>query len=144
MFLRNEIKPKSEGYTLKHYCEECGSTDIRFVCNRCGSNRIEFPSINDDSRYCPGYVENFKNVEYKIYKCDKCGKEFSTTVKDDLNYISLDDGTFRPGLYNECYNTYHLKKDLCYECLCNLTDNLNKQLDKIYEEGNVLRTLENL
>ena len=91
-----------------------------------------------------GYVENFENKEYKVYKCDKCGKEFSTTVKDDLNYISLDDGTFRAGLYNECGNTYYLEKDLCNTCLNDLVENLNDQLDKIYDEKNVLNTLDRM
>lgn len=132
MYLREDLTKVQSGYTLRHYCSDCGSTNIRMVCDKCGSHNIKYPAIfGDNEKECPGYLPNYVEKKNKVYKCDKCEKEFVRNYLKD-NTISFDDGEFRVGDYREDDSgKWIFQKDYCDDCLQKLATELNKQIDNL-------------
>lgn len=142
MFLRNDKeKVKTGRYELVQFCADCGSENIRLVCNKCGSHNIKHPAfadlISDDKR---GMHEIIEEREVHIYKCDKCEKEFDGLKVPKM--ISLANGEFMIGKAEDDYGNYadheySIEEDLCMDCMKQLVNELNKELDLVAEKDNV-------
>ena len=149
MFLRKEVKRiKTGSYTLIPFCKDCDSEDIEIIktCKHCGSHNIGNPTtfdlLSDDKK---GVKPVYEDKNYYVYKCDKCGKEFGKYI--DLlksNIISYAYGEFIYGAVEDSEKVIPLNEDLCEDCINKLISKLNKQLNEVTEQENVLNTLNKL
>lgn len=149
MFLRKEVKRvKTGSYKQVSFCKDCDSDEIETIqtCKKCGSHNIGHPSfysmIDNDTR---GLKPIYEDKEFYVYKCDKCGKEFGKYI--DLlksNIISYAYGEFIYGAVEDSEKVIPLNEDLCEDCINKLIYKLNKQLDEVTEQENILNTLNNL
>ena len=145
MYLRDEVVNVKVGTRLVPFCKDCNSQEIETIqtCKKCGSHNIT-ANWNDERSQRIEYKQEVR----KIYKCDKCGKEFDGMKID--NFISYDCGEFCNYHISEDeleYDTdnkvYCLQKDLCAECKQHICDSLNIQLRQLTHSDNILSTLNN-
>lgn len=141
MFLRKEEKEIETGSVyIVPYCKYCDSQNIetKYICKDCGSNDIKVPTLFDDDKKAIKHRTEKKTVY--IYKCDNCGDEFNafTESQTEISYLY---GEFVPYKDDEDGKTYSLGRDLCNNCIKEIVDKLNKELDDITDKEHVNKVI---
>lgn len=130
---------------LVNFCKDCGSQNIEVVytCKDCGSHNIGKPLENvldglNDNRSIK-YDTKFVNVYF--YKCDNCGKSFQFISGEDNprpNSIYFEDGLFYEGsTNNDDALDITLSGDICHDCITEIVDKLNSEIDNIVSKKHI-------
>lgn len=147
MFVKKIKKSFETGTTyVVDFCKDCGSQDIKveYSCNKCHSHNIGHPiypiSQEDDPRMLK--KETVEKDVY-VYKCDICGKEFEFVGENHPNTIHYDCDGFDIGYYEDAEKNYTLSDtDICKDCMKNIVNELNFQIDKILSKAFISEQLE--
>ena len=145
MYLRYELIKKQVGTRLVPFCKDCNSQEIETIqtCKKCGSHNITADWCDERSQ-----KHEYKEEIIKLYKCDKCGKEFDGKKID--NFISYSSGEFcnfhipQEELdYDIDNKVYCLQKDLCAECKQKICDTLNSKLRQFTHNSTIQKQINN-
>lgn len=133
---------------LVSFCKDCDSQNIKveYTCNDCGSHNIETPSMNMLSKDERAFKQDVMETTVNVYECDLCHKEFEVDVNKDKpklyekdGYLTLDSWSAKEvslGIYD--------KRDICPECMSDIADMLNGQIDQVMLTNNVVSTIKQL
>jgi hypothetical protein len=147
MFVKKIKKSFETGTTyVVDFCKDCGSQDIKveYSCNKCHSHNIGHPTYpiaqDDDPRMLK--KETVEKDVY-VYKCDICGKEFEFVGENHPNTIHYDCDGFDIGYYEDAEKNYTLPNmDICKDCIQNVVNKLNYQVNKILDKDFVNEQLQ--
>lgn len=139
---------KTGGKYLVSFCKDCDSQNIEvtYTCKDCGSHNVETPTMNMLSKDERAFKQDTMETTVSIYECDLCKKEFEVDINKEKptlyekdGYVTLDSWSAKKidmGVYN--------KRDICPECLSDIADMLNGQIDKVTLSNNVMNTIKEL
>ena len=139
---------KTGGKYLVSFCKDCDSQNIEvtYTCKDCGSHNVETPTMNMLSKDERAFKQDTMETTVSIYECDLCKKEFEVDINKEKptlyekdGYVTLDSWSSKKidmGVYN--------KRDVCPECLSDIADMLNGQIDSVTLTNNVVNTIKQL